>query len=414
VQPASPAGAPEDPLPLHESRCCRITLDSDPEGALIYVDGSYIGKTTPDTLEVAEGEMHTLRFELDGYSPADMPFTAKNATIIRPSLYNPVHSTKNRLIEEPADPDGTRYGGLYIHSRPHSATISINGIRTGKVTPALFMGLEPGSYTVKLGKLQDISIDGEDGLFNFEDQMVQVLPEVITPVDINGIGHSILSAIIIDSRHYRGLPFTVNGYVNNKTIPTRISAPLFDSFVTIHENASFVSYRIPTPYVWDEERYLLFEPRDHQDLSIAVSSSPRGAEVFIDGFTTGYTTPHTFENISDGPHRITVTKAGFVPQQSLLDLPRQILPLTLTNVDFNLEEYSSGFLYVTSLPDGSRVSIDRMFTGEVTPALFKSLPTGTHLVEVKGTNATKTFDDVTINSLYLTSLSADFTPHEDD
>jgi hypothetical protein len=369
----------------------------------------YIGKTTPDTLEVPAGAAHTVRFELDGYSLAEIPFTATNATVIRPTLYAPVHSTKNRLAEEPADPDGTRYGGLYIHSRPHSASITLNGISTGKVTPALFMGLEPGIYTVRLGKLQDIIINGEDGLFNFEDQTVRVLPEVITPLDINGIGHSLLSAIIIDSHHYRGLPFTVNGYVNNRTIPTRISAPLFDSFVTIHENASYVSYRVPIPYVWDEDRYLLFEPRDYQDQSIAVNSSPRGAEVFIDGFSTGYTTPYTLKNISDGPHRISVTKTGYVPQQSLIDLPRQILPLTTKQVDFELEEYPSGFLYVTSVPEGSRVSIDNVFTGEVTPALFKSLPTGTHLVEVKGTNATKTFEDVTINSVDMTRLTADFT-----
>jgi hypothetical protein len=275
------------------------------------------------------------------------------------------------------------------------------------------MGLEPGSYTINLGKLQDIIINGEDGLFNFEDQTVQVLPEVITPVDINGIGNHLRSAIIIDSRHLRGSPFTVNGYVNNNTIPTRITAPLFGSFVTIHENASFVSYRIPTPYVWDEDRYLLVEPRDHQDLSIVINSSPRGAEVFIDGFDTGYATPYTFDNISDGPHRIAVTKAGYLPEQSLLDLPRQIRPFTSKQVDFELEEYPSGFLYVTSMPEGERVSIDSVFTGEVTPALFKSLPTGTHLVEVKGTNATKTFEDVTINSVEMTRLIADFTPDED-
>ena len=117
---------------MNESCCHRITLDSDPEGALIYLDGTYIGKTTPSALDVPKGSTHTVRFELDGYVPAEIPFTATNATVIRPSLYAPVHSTKNRLTEEPEDPDGTRYGGLYVYSRPRSATISLNGISTGK------------------------------------------------------------------------------------------------------------------------------------------------------------------------------------------------------------------------------------------------------------------------------------------
>jgi hypothetical protein len=275
------------------------------------------------------------------------------------------------------------------------------------------MGLEPGSYTINLGKLQDITIM-EDGLFDFPSQTVRVFPERITPVDVNGIGHHTRSDIIIDSHHYRGMPFTINGYVNNKTIPAKITTPLFDSFITIHENESFVSYRIPVPVVIDEDRYLLFEPRDHQHLEITVNSNPKGADVFIDGFSTGYATPYTFGNISEGPHRITVTKAGYLPQQSLLDLPRRTLPVSRTYVDFYLEEYPAGFLYVTSTPDGGTVSVDGMSTGEVTPALFKSMPTGSHLVEVKGTNSTKTFYDVTINSLYLTNLTADFTHHNED
>lgn len=403
---------PESSPGMNESRCCRISLDSDPEGALVYLDNTYTGKTTPSVLEVPEGDTHTVRFELDGYVPSVTGFTATNSTSIRPSLYAPVHSTKNRLADEPEDPDGTRYGGLYIYSRPRSATITINGISTGKVTPALFIGLEAGRYTVKLGEVQDLTF-AEKNLFEFPDQTVWVLPEMMTLVDINGIGHHIFSDIIIDSHQYRGLPFTVSGYVNNKTIPAQISTPLFDSFITIHENESLVSYRLPVPYTVDEDRYLLFEPREHQDLSLTVTSTPQGAEVIIDGFRTGFATPYTFGNISDGPHRVTVTKAGYLPQESLLDLRRQILPVSPTGVDFYLEEYPSGFLYVRSIPPGGRVSIDGMDTGEVTPALFKSLPTGAHDVKVTGTNSSKLFYDVTINSLNMVELSENFTELRD-
>jgi hypothetical protein len=56
------------------------------------------------------------------------------------------------------------------------------------------------------------------------------------------------------------------------------------------------------------------------------------------------------------------------------------------------------------------VSIDDLFTGEVTPALFRSIPTGTHSVKVTGINASKTFPDITITSLEMANLTADFTP----
>jgi hypothetical protein len=409
---ASSPDAADPHLPANESTSCHVYLDSDPEGALIYVNDTYSGKITPYTLDVRKGDSRTVRFELDGYSPSVIQFLALNSTNVRESLYTPVHSTKNRLIEEPYDPDGTRYGGLYIYSRPRSAAISINGIATGKTTPAVFMGLEPGLYTVKMGKLQDLTIQ-ENNLFDFHDQTVRVVPDEITLVDISGIGYHIYTDIIVDSRHFRGMPFTLNGYMDNKTIPAKISTPLFESFITIHENESFVSYPVPVPYVWDDVRYLHFEPRDHQNLSISVDSEPRGADIFIDGFRTGYSTPYTVGNLSDGFHRIMVSRNGYLPKQSLIYLPWGSDSLSVTPVDFELEEYPSGFLYVTSIPEGGNVSIDSMYTGEITPALFKTVPTGSHEVKVTWTNQTRTFYDVTINSLYLTNLTADFTPDDD-
>jgi hypothetical protein len=62
------------------------------------------------------------------------------------------------------------------------------------------------------------------------------------------------------------------------------------------------------------------------------------------------------------------------------------------------------------VPEGGKIWIDSVFTGEITPALFKSLPTGAHLVEVRGENSTKTFYDVTVNSLDMTVLTADISP----
>jgi hypothetical protein len=286
--------------------------------------------------------------------------------------------------------------------------ISIDGISTEKTTPSVIMGLEPGSHTIKLNS------DGankEKSDFSFEEQSVWVVPGVLIPVDFNGIGNNALSEVIIDSHHYRGLPFTVNGYPLNVTLPAKARSARFDSFITIHENESFISHQIPTTL--NVDRYLLISPRDYQTFSISVGSNPRGAEVFIDGFRTGFTTPYTFGNISDGPHRIMVTKGGYLPQQRLIDLPHGTDPLYRKSVDFVLNEYQSGYLYVNSIPVGGKVSIDNLFTGEVTPALFKSIPIGTHSVKVSGVNSSKTFSDVTVIPQDLTSLTADITALEE-
>lgn len=391
---------------------CRLSLDTDPEGALIFMDGSYLGKTTPYAITVETGTSHHFRFELRGYNPADTIVTPVNDSCIRTSLYNPVLTTKGRMPDEPDDPDGTRFGGLYITSRPTGAQIYINGADTGKLTPSVFMGLEPGRYTVKVVRvLADKRINDRSD-FNFVDQHVSVVPEVLLPVDINGIGYTPLYDVIADSLTLRGVSFTLNGYPSDTTLPGKIRTGMFNSFITLHENESFISY--PVPLFTEEDRYWLFERRYSQNLTVSVDSDPRGAEVFIDGFRTGFATPFTFHNISDGSHRIMVVKPGFLPQQKLIDLPRYSVPLSPTWVDFYLEEYPSGFLYVNSTPTGCRISIDGLSTGEVTPALFRSLSTGRHSIAIYGPNSSRTFPDVTINSLNMVELSEDFTESETD
>jgi len=397
---------------MNESPGCQITLDSNPKGALVYVDDIYLGKTTPYTLEAKKGDYLTVRFELDGHVPSETSFIATNSTSIHRSLSAtnaPGHTTKGWLQETPEDPDGIRYGGLFISSKPNGASISLDGISTGKTTPSVIMGLEPGSHTIKL--VPQLQGPNDKNEIFFEDQAAWVLPGVLIPVDINGISYSQFFEIIIDSRAYRGLPFTVNGYPLNETVPAKVRTARFDSFVTVHENESFISYPIP-PFL-DEERYMLFASRDYQNFTISVNSDPRGADIFIDGFRTGYATPYSFGNISDGSHRIMVTKDGYLPKQSLIDLPWGSVLNSKKSIDFVLEDYPSGFLYVNSIPKGGKVTIDNLFTGEVTPAFFKSITMGKHSVKVTGTNTTKTFSDITITSLEMTNLTADFTPDEE-
>ena len=73
---------------------CSLSLHSNPEGALIFIDGSYLGKTTPYILEENPGDRHTVRFEFDGFVPAERNLIVMNDTIVCESLYSDVISTK--------------------------------------------------------------------------------------------------------------------------------------------------------------------------------------------------------------------------------------------------------------------------------------------------------------------------------
>jgi hypothetical protein len=272
-------------------------------------------------------------------------------------------------------------------------------------TPAVIYGLKEGTYTVRLSFGQTDPFIREKSDIQFEDQEVYVYPYCIVPVDI--AANSFLSReIIIDSHDLRGEPFTVNGQVILKIIPDKITTPVFNSFITIFQNQSYVSYNLPV--MINDDHYLLIEPRQHYNLSVFVDSSPRGAEVFIDGFRTGFSTPYTFSNISDGPHMIMVTKPGYIPKESSLNLLYTPVPLSTTNVHLILEEYTSGFLRVASDPPGATITLDGRDTGEVTPLLLSSVPIGLHSVTVSENNMTRKYPDITVNVLDTVNISADF------
>jgi hypothetical protein len=268
-------------------------------------------------------------------------------------------------------------------------------------TPAIIQGLKEGPYTVRLSHNSDIT---------FEDQEVYVYPYSLIPVD--GAANTSQSAeIIVDSPDMREEPFTVNGHVIRKTLPSRITAPLINSFVTVYHNLSYVSYVIPSTL--NEDYYFEIEPRQYSNINVFVDSTPRGAEVFIDGFRTGFSTPYLFTNISDGPHRIMVSKHGYIPKESVITLLYTSGPMPSTDVRFVLEEYQNGFLRVTSDPPAAGIALDGRDTGEVTPFMFSRVPTGTHSVTVFTNNITREYDDITVNALRPANINADLNEIKD-
>ena len=390
--------------PTQVSTPAVVLLHTNPEGALIFVDGIYLGKTTPYSLNIDTPGQHRIRMDLDGFVSKERDLSIINNTSICEELYSDVHSTKGRSDEQIMEREKTRHGGLYINSRPNPAIIFIDGTRMPQRTPAVLNGLKEGTYTVRLSFEQSDPLLREKSDIRFEEKEVYVHPYCIVPVDV-AANSSPLREMIIDSRELRGEPFTVNGNILQKTIPDKITTPVFDAFITVFHNQSYISYTLPVTI--NEDRYLVIKPRQHHDLDIFVDSKPRGAEVFIDGFRTGLSTPYSFTNISDGPHRIMVSKNGYIPQESSIDLLYTPVPISVTNISFFLEEYPNGFLRVESNPQGADITLDGMDTGEVTPFLFSSIPTGLHSVMVSGNNLTQKYPDTTVNALHIMNISAD-------
>ena len=109
--------------------------------------------------------------------------------------------------------------------------------------------------------------------------------------------------------------------------------------------------------------------------SILVTSSPPGAEIWINSADTGQKTPAVFSGKDPGSYLVTVIKSGYVTPAT------RTVTVTAgqeTDVNFALDE---GSLYVTSVPDGAEVIIDGADAGQTTNWTFTAHE-GSHSVAV--------------------------------
>ena len=65
-----------------ERRWAELALETDPEGAEVWIDGEGTGRRTPTRLPVLPGP-HTLDFKLDGYTPRRLAVMAAPRRIKR-------------------------------------------------------------------------------------------------------------------------------------------------------------------------------------------------------------------------------------------------------------------------------------------------------------------------------------------
>ncbi len=109
-------------------------VTSTPSGAAIVLDNTATGKVTPDTLKNLGLGSHSVKLTLSGYY--DSTFTIN---IAQDQLT--ISATSLRRI--PA-------GDIFISSTPVGATITLDNVLTGKITPDTLKNVMAGNHTVKL------------------------------------------------------------------------------------------------------------------------------------------------------------------------------------------------------------------------------------------------------------------------
>jgi len=115
-----------------------IFINSNPTGALIFLDKVNTTKITPDTLHDIPVGAHTIQVVKDGFRPVNTSF---EIVVQKDSL-----SSVNFLLQAIE-----QFGYLFIESTPAGSEIFVDNQSTGKVTPDTIK-VEPGTREIEINK----------------------------------------------------------------------------------------------------------------------------------------------------------------------------------------------------------------------------------------------------------------------
>jgi len=115
-----------------------LRIESQPSGAVVYINGSRKPGTTPVTIRDLTAGGYEVRVEKSGYESAyrSIPVRASQSEVISFSL-----------VRIPP-----KYGSIQVKSQPNGATVYLNGTRQSGNTPTVIPDLSAGNYSVGLEK----------------------------------------------------------------------------------------------------------------------------------------------------------------------------------------------------------------------------------------------------------------------
>ncbi|WP_048145600.1 PEGA domain-containing protein [Methanoplanus limicola] len=348
-----------------------LQVNSTPVGASIWLDGVNTGNVTNSTFTDLSVGSHTVNLTLSGYENSSqvVDVTVDNTTLADFTLVR-------------------KAGTLQVNSTPSGASISLNGIDTGKTTNWTFADQSVGSYTVNVtlsgyensSKVVDVTFDNTT-LADFTlVRNAGTLQVNSTPVgasiwldgvDTGNVTNSTFSDLSVGS-HIVNL--TLSGYENSsKVVDVTFDNTTLADF-TLVRNAG----------------------------TLQVNSTPVGASIWLDGVDTGNVTNSTFPDLSVGSYTVNLTLSGYENSSKVVDVTVD----NTTLADFTLVR-NAGTLQVNSTPSGASIWLDGVDTGNVTNSTFTDLSVGLHTVNLtlSGYENSSQVVDVTLDNTTL----ADFT-----
>ncbi|MBT5307422.1 MAG: PEGA domain-containing protein, partial [Candidatus Scalindua sp.] len=317
-------------------------LESEPTGAVIFVDGEDVGKTPKVLTGISPGK-HEVEIRMDGYDSCVQMLKIKNG---KESLFSASLLRKK--------------GSLMLISKPENALIYLEGKKYGR-TPHTINELTPGTYTIELS-LDDYQawsektdiVSGEEATINAELQ--------VKPGSISVKSKPSAAKILIDGREAGTTPETINDIECGDHVVKLI----MDGYGDWSENVEVIPNKMSSMTAVLQE----------MAGSVSIMSKPSKAMILIDGNEVG-TTPMNVGDLSHGTHIVNISMDGYNAWSQSVEInAKQKAELSAV-----LQE-ATGLVTIKSIPSDALIFIDGKKVGNA-PDKISDIKTGTHLVEVK-------------------------------
>ena len=256
-----------------------VSITSDPPGAAIYKNGELTDKKTPAEFNELLGGTYTFSLKLNNFIDTTFTLQVNEGTKYSENIFLQERNPKGKIT---------------LTSKPSGAKIFLNNKDTGKRTPAVFDKLQRGSYkfTLKLDLYEDHDVN------------INLSRNETVERNIKMVLSSNAGSLFITSTP-QGAKIILDGNETGLVTPdTLIPIVAGEHQVTL----SLTNYRDTTittnivAHSLTQESVVLtfYEPRG----SITIDSNPQGAEILLNGTSTGLVTPNTITKVEKGTYTI--------------------------------------------------------------------------------------------------------------
>jgi hypothetical protein len=269
-----------------------IYVDSTPPTASAILDGGIAQLITPGTFSGVSPGLHNVIITKPGFSPI-----TKNVVVSTGTTQNVIVS-----MIPVANP-----GGLSISSSPQGAAFTIDDISEGK-TNQVVGNLAPGPHKVTIAEagyeIYTTTVNVAAG--QITDVSITLVAEVNPPTGDLQVGSTPSGAAVFLNGDFKG-----NTPVDD-TLDINDLAP--GTYTITLTRAGYVDYTKSVDVVAGGKTQVsaLLQPSGQAPTTATaqISSTPSGAEVYVDNVFVGLT-PLTFSNVVPGQYSIDIRLAGY-------------------------------------------------------------------------------------------------------